>query len=163
MMKTLVLIGAERLNLVYLLTAQCHNFTTIYLQIFFVVSLQESNYFNMFSLTELAPFNQHQCRFKLLKPWWEVFMDYFVVLMLLISVLACTEHLSRDKVVCLPLLPLESAGDQASAGVNGVSTPSSEPPIKAEDSNFQSGAKGRQTHLAFQQYVYISQVLYVQF
>lgn len=115
----------------------------------------------MFSLTELAPFNQHQCRFKLLKPWWEVFTDYFVVLMLLISVLACTEHLSRDKVVCLPLLPLERAGDQASAGMNGVSMPSSKPLTHAEDSSFQPTAKGRRTHLAFQQYVYISQVLYL--
>lgn len=115
----------------------------------------------MFSLTELAPFNQHQCRFKLLKPWWEVFTEYFVVLMLLISILACTEHLSRDKVVCLPLLPLERAGDQASAGVSGVSMPSSKHPIHAEDSNFQATARGRRTHLAFQQYVYISQVLYL--
>lgn len=115
----------------------------------------------MFSLTELAPFNQHQCRFKLLKPWWEVFTDYFVVLMLLISVLACTEHLSRDKVVCLPLVPLESDSDQASAGVNRVSTPSSKPLIHADNSNFQPAARGRRTHLVFQQYVYISQVLYV--
>lgn len=112
----------------------------------------------MFSLTELVPFNQHQCRFKLLKPWWEVFTDYFVVLMLLISVLACTEHLSRDKVVCLPL---ESAGDPASVGVNGVSIPSLKPLIHGEDSHFQPTARGRRTHLAFQQYVYISQVRYL--
>lgn len=116
----------------------------------------------MFSLIELAPFNQHLCRFKLLKPWWEVFTDYVVVLMLLISVLACTEHLSRDKVVCLPLFPLDSPGDQASAGMNKVTARSSKPLIHAEDYNFQSGARGRQTHLAFQQYVYISQVKYLQ-
>uniref|UniRef100_A0A8C9ZXJ7 LRRC8 pannexin-like TM region domain-containing protein n=1 Tax=Sander lucioperca TaxID=283035 RepID=A0A8C9ZXJ7_SANLU len=47
----------------------------------------------MFSLSELAPLNQHQSRSKLLKPWWEVFMDYLVVLMLMASVLACTEQL----------------------------------------------------------------------
>uniref|UniRef100_A0A7N8WYU7 LRRC8 pannexin-like TM region domain-containing protein n=1 Tax=Mastacembelus armatus TaxID=205130 RepID=A0A7N8WYU7_9TELE len=46
----------------------------------------------MFSLSELAPLNQHQSRCKLLKPWWEVFMDYLVVLMLMASVLACTEQ-----------------------------------------------------------------------
>uniref|UniRef100_A0A4W6EIN7 LRRC8 pannexin-like TM region domain-containing protein n=1 Tax=Lates calcarifer TaxID=8187 RepID=A0A4W6EIN7_LATCA len=51
----------------------------------------------MFSLSELAPLNQHQNRSKLLKPWWEVFMDYLVVLMLMTSVLACTEQLSRDR------------------------------------------------------------------
>uniref|UniRef100_A0A665WLH4 LRRC8 pannexin-like TM region domain-containing protein n=1 Tax=Echeneis naucrates TaxID=173247 RepID=A0A665WLH4_ECHNA len=40
----------------------------------------------MFSLSELAPLNQHQNRSKLLKPWWEVFMDYLVVLMLMTSI-----------------------------------------------------------------------------
>uniref|UniRef100_A0A3B4ZWQ0 Leucine-rich repeat-containing protein 8D-like n=1 Tax=Stegastes partitus TaxID=144197 RepID=A0A3B4ZWQ0_9TELE len=55
----------------------------------------------MFSLSELAPLNQHQSQSKLLKPWWEVFMDYLVVLMLMTSVLACTEQLSRDRVVCV--------------------------------------------------------------
>lgn len=115
----------------------------------------------MFSLTELAAFNQHQCRFKLLKPWWEVFTEYFVVLLLLISVLACTEHLSRDKVVCLPLVPLESHSDQTSAGVNGVSMPFSKPLVHHDDFNVQPAARGRRTHLVFQQYVYISQVLNV--
>uniref|UniRef100_A0A3Q2P9A5 LRRC8 pannexin-like TM region domain-containing protein n=1 Tax=Fundulus heteroclitus TaxID=8078 RepID=A0A3Q2P9A5_FUNHE len=85
----------------------------------------------MFSLSELAPLDQHQNTFKLPKPWWEVFMDYLVVLMLLTSVLACTEQLSRDRVVCIP----------------------SELPFKASSS-------GRRTHLVYQQYVYISQVCY---
>lgn len=105
----------------------------------------------MFSLTELAPFNQHQCRFKLLKPWWEVFSDYLVVLLLLISVLACTEHLSRDKVVCLPSsTPLESG--------SGLTT-SAVAQSHADDAGSPPAARGRRTHLAFQQYVYISQVL----
>uniref|UniRef100_A0A3B4EXQ9 Volume-regulated anion channel subunit LRRC8D-like n=1 Tax=Pundamilia nyererei TaxID=303518 RepID=A0A3B4EXQ9_9CICH len=46
----------------------------------------------MFSLSELAPLNQHQNRSKLLKPWWEVFMDYLVVLMLMTSVLPQIHH-----------------------------------------------------------------------
>uniref|UniRef100_A0A3Q0T3U3 Si:ch211-106h11.1 n=1 Tax=Amphilophus citrinellus TaxID=61819 RepID=A0A3Q0T3U3_AMPCI len=88
----------------------------------------------MFSLSELAPLNQHQNRSKLLKPWWEVFMDYLVVLMLMTSVLACTEQLSRDR-----------------------------PPIDLPHNigpNLHSAPRGRRTHLVYQQYIYVSQVCY---
>uniref|UniRef100_A0A3B4AVU1 LRRC8 pannexin-like TM region domain-containing protein n=1 Tax=Periophthalmus magnuspinnatus TaxID=409849 RepID=A0A3B4AVU1_9GOBI len=92
----------------------------------------------MFSLSELAPLNQHQNQCKLLKPWWEVFMDYLGVLMLLASVLACTEQLSRDKLLCIPLDPHA-----------GHTTPT-----------INSQPQGRRTNLVYQQYVYISQVCY---
>ncbi|XP_029292702.1 volume-regulated anion channel subunit LRRC8D [Cottoperca gobio] len=97
----------------------------------------------MFSLSELAPLNQHQSRCKLLKPWWEVFMDYLVVLMLMTSVLACTEQLSRDRVVCIPLDPLVT-----------------EDTSNHKSQSLHSTARGRRTHLVYQQYVYISQVCY---
>lgn len=125
---------------------------------FLQLSLWEPGYI-MFSLSELAPLNQHQSRCKLLKPWWEVFMDYLVVLMLMVSVLACTEQLSRDKVVCLPLIPPGNASNQIYTGENGMLSPSSKPPIRVPSPSFQFTARGRRTHLVFQQYVYISQVL----
>ncbi|KAJ8404198.1 hypothetical protein AAFF_G00339710, partial [Aldrovandia affinis] len=60
----------------------------------------------MFSLSELASLLEWRggC-YKLLKPWWEVFMEYLVMLMLMVSVLAGTLLLSRDGVVCLPVHP----------------------------------------------------------
>lgn len=120
----------------------------------------------MFSLSELVPLNQHQSRSKLLKPWWEVFMDYLVVLMLMASVLACTEQLSRDRVVCIPLDPLltANASDRSPSTSGDVApTPSSKPPTHDPHNispSLQSAARGRRTHLVYQQYVYISQVLY---
>ncbi|XP_042249402.1 volume-regulated anion channel subunit LRRC8D [Thunnus maccoyii] len=120
----------------------------------------------MFSLSELAPLNQHQSRSKLLKPWWEVFMDYLVVLMLMASVLACTEQLSRDRVVCIPLDPLVTANtsDHRSSTSSDVALiPSSKPPTQIPRNispNLHSTARGRRTHLVYQQYVYISQVCY---
>ncbi|TKS91464.1 Volume-regulated anion channel subunit LRRC8D [Collichthys lucidus] len=113
----------------------------------------------MFSLSELAPMNHHQSRSKLLKPWWEVFMDYLVVLMLMTSVLACTEQLSRDRVVCVPLDTLVTANTSGNVGL----TPSSKPPTQVPHNispEFHSTARGRRTHLVYQQYVYISQVCY---
>ncbi|XP_072299614.1 volume-regulated anion channel subunit LRRC8D [Eucyclogobius newberryi] len=107
----------------------------------------------MFSLSELAPLNQHQNQCKLLKPWWEVFMDYLGVLMLLASVLACTEQLSREKLLCIPLDPLASpsggpGGDTSQQSTTTTTTAANPQP------------QGRRTHLVYQQYVYISQVCY---
>ncbi|KAF0032345.1 hypothetical protein F2P81_014635 [Scophthalmus maximus] len=118
----------------------------------------------MFSLSELAPINQHQSRSKLLKPWWEVFMDYLVVLMLMTSVLACTEQLSRDRVVCIPLDPFVTANtsDHGSSPSGDVAptTPSSKHIPQHSSPHLHSAPRGRRTHLVYQQYVYISQVCY---
>lgn len=115
----------------------------------------------MFSLSELAPLNQHQSRSKLLKPWWEVFMDYLVVLMLMVSVLACTEQLSRDRVVCIPLDPLASKNTSDHPPSTILQSPTSPPPahFPFNSPNLHSAARGRRTNLVYQQYVYISQVL----
>ncbi|RVE69089.1 hypothetical protein OJAV_G00074350 [Oryzias javanicus] len=112
----------------------------------------------MFSLSELAPLNQHQSRCKLLKPWWEVFMDYLVVLMLMTSVLACTEQLSRDRIVCIPVNPLAPAStSNHSMAQNADVDPG---PTANAGPNFYSAPRGRHTHLVYQQYIYISQVCY---
>ncbi|XP_014864094.1 PREDICTED: volume-regulated anion channel subunit LRRC8D-like [Poecilia mexicana] len=119
----------------------------------------------MFSLSELAPVDPHQNTWKLLKPWWEVFMDYLVVLMLMTSVLACTVQLSRDRVVCIPSEPPFNATGgvhHPPVGSDAVLV-SSEAPLHVPHSigpNLQSPAKGRRTHLVYQQYIYVSQVCY---
>lgn len=105
---------------------------------------QSSLWAAMFSLSELVPLNQHQNRSKLLKPWWEVFMDYLVVLMLMASVLACTEQLSRDQLVCIPLDPATKLQTPVPHNITPDALPA---------------AQGRRTHMVYQQYVYISQVL----
>ncbi|XP_066531203.1 volume-regulated anion channel subunit LRRC8D [Hoplias malabaricus] len=103
----------------------------------------------MFTLSELWSISERHGRYKLLKPWWEVFMDYLVLLMLMVSILAGTLLLSRDGVVCVPIQSLSSNYSSNFAMLSDFSTPDpSRPP------------KGRPTHLDFQQYVYISQVCY---
>uniref|UniRef100_A0A3Q3EA40 Si:ch211-106h11.1 n=1 Tax=Labrus bergylta TaxID=56723 RepID=A0A3Q3EA40_9LABR len=120
----------------------------------------------MFSLSELVPLNQHQNRSKLLKPWWEVFMDYLVVLMLMASVLACTEQLSRDRVVCIPLDPLfttNTSDPSPTPGGDVTLNPSPKPPTHFPQNtspDLLPPATGRRTHLVYQQYIYISQVCY---
>uniref|UniRef100_A0A8C6UJD7 LRRC8 pannexin-like TM region domain-containing protein n=1 Tax=Neogobius melanostomus TaxID=47308 RepID=A0A8C6UJD7_9GOBI len=110
----------------------------------------------MFSLSELAPLNQHQDQCKLLKPWWEVFMDYLGVLMLMTSVLACTEQLSRDKLLCIPLDPLPSTTRSPTDNMGHITSQQPATPTPT----ITSQPQGRRTHLVYQQYVYISQVCY---
>ncbi|XP_023205001.1 volume-regulated anion channel subunit LRRC8D-like [Xiphophorus maculatus] len=118
----------------------------------------------MFSLSELAPVEPQQNTWKLLKPWWEIFMDYLVVLMLMTSVLACTVQLSRDRVVCIPSEPPFNASDGVHPPVGSDAVlASSEAPLHVPHSigpNLQSPAQGRRTHLVYQQYIYVSQVCY---
>ncbi|XP_071774627.2 volume-regulated anion channel subunit LRRC8D [Centroberyx gerrardi] len=116
----------------------------------------------MFSLSELASLNERQSRSKLLKPWWEVFMDYLVVLMLMVSVLAGTVLLSRDRVVCLPLdpTPTPNTSSQSYSNSDEPSSKASSQVPRSSSPNPRPPARGRRTHLVYQQYVYISQVCY---
>ncbi|XP_051569361.1 volume-regulated anion channel subunit LRRC8D-like [Myxocyprinus asiaticus] len=106
----------------------------------------------MFTLSELWSVGERRGSYKLLKPWWEVFMDHLLVLMLMVSVLAGTLLLSRDGVVCVPIHSSSNYNSTMETMSDSVFTSIPEPPS--------SPAKGRRTNLDFQQYVYISQVCY---
>nr|XP_033771926.1 volume-regulated anion channel subunit LRRC8D isoform X2 [Geotrypetes seraphini] len=58
----------------------------------------------MFTLAELTSLNDVQPKFRILKPWWDVFMDYLAVAMLMTAIFAGTMQLTKDQVVCLPIL-----------------------------------------------------------
>ncbi|XP_039590416.1 volume-regulated anion channel subunit LRRC8D-like isoform X1 [Polypterus senegalus] len=58
----------------------------------------------MFTLTEVASLNDVQPTYRILKPWWDVFMDYLAIVMLMVAIFAGTMQLTRDQVVCLPVL-----------------------------------------------------------
>ncbi|XP_064172377.1 volume-regulated anion channel subunit LRRC8D [Anguilla rostrata] len=144
----------------------------------------------MFALSELTALPEWQggC-YKLLKPWWEVFMEYLVVLMLMVSVLAGTLLLSRDGVVCLPVDPHHAPSLNhssphlpesmpphhqpspesrqgplpANQDRNHASRPPPPPPVPqtaAAPPHQAPPPRGRRTHLDYQQYVYVAQVCY---
>lgn len=58
----------------------------------------------MFTLTEVASLNDIQPTYRILKPWWDVFMDYLGVVMLMLSIFAMTTQITKDQVACLPYL-----------------------------------------------------------
>lgn len=110
----------------------------------------------MFTLSELWSVTERQGHYKLLKPWWEVFMDYLVLLMLMVSILSGTLLLSQDGVVCVPIHST-SSNSSDSFGILLDPIPShtaTNVPIS------RSLAKGIRTDLDYQQYVYVSAVCY---
>ncbi|CAL8346117.1 unnamed protein product [Merluccius merluccius] len=64
----------------------------------------------MFTLTEVASLNDIQPTYRILKPWWDVFMDYLGVIMLMLAIFAMTMQITKDQVACLPILEEPTSG-----------------------------------------------------
>ncbi|TRY91737.1 hypothetical protein DNTS_018981 [Danionella cerebrum] len=135
----------------------------------------------MFSLTEVASLNDIQPTYRILKPWWDVFMDYIGVIMLMVAIFSGTMQLSKDQVACLPILEkninphaahnrpecsLSALGgapsvtrDLPDSVANELlnSQPSS---LTEEHILSQPQPRGVKTNLDFQQYVFINQKCY---
>ncbi|CAO2639084.1 Volume-regulated anion channel subunit LRRC8D [Lemmus lemmus] len=107
----------------------------------------------MFTLAEVASLNDIQPTYRILKPWWDVFMDYLAVVMLMVAIFAGTMQLTKDQVVCLPVLP-------SSANSKAHTPPATESTFPSQELKEKRDPTGRKTNLDFQQYVFINQMCY---
>ncbi|CAG5861708.1 unnamed protein product, partial [Menidia menidia] len=140
----------------------------------------------MFTLTEVASLNDIQPTYRILKPWWDVFMDYLGIVMLMLAIFSGTMQLTKDQVVCLPIMeqttervsnfletqspePIDDLWKKESAiGEEAAPLMAKRPPDSMTHSlsSTQSPAfgqpqpKGVKTKLDFQQYVFVNQMCY---
>ncbi|XP_062920747.1 volume-regulated anion channel subunit LRRC8D-like [Mobula hypostoma] len=121
----------------------------------------------MFTLTEVASLNDIQATYRILKPWWDVFMDYLAIVMLMVAIFAGTMQLTKDQVVCLPdFSQFPEGGSPTTTSPNSnvgntispsTSFPSTTPAGSTPKSPLNSG---RPTNLEYQQYIFINQMCY---
>ncbi|CDQ68850.1 unnamed protein product [Oncorhynchus mykiss] len=115
----------------------------------------------MFTITELASLNDIQPTYRILKPWWDVFMDYLGVVMLMLSIFAMTMQITKDQVACLPCLEEAVAGPNSWTSQSPQETASSAVSITTRESKMQQPRPtGIQTNLDYQQYVFVNQMCY---
>ncbi|KAM6919017.1 volume-regulated anion channel subunit LRRC8D [Xenentodon cancila] len=140
----------------------------------------------MFTLTEVASLNDIQPTYRILKPWWDVFMDYLGLVMLMLAIFAMTMQITKDQVSCLPCLEdseeafkanscLQEKMNKGTTGSAANTLPlvtkdlpdeaahniyTAERQTALETNGNQHRATGVKTNLDFQQYVFINQMCY---
>ncbi|XP_077118622.1 volume-regulated anion channel subunit LRRC8D-like isoform X1 [Ranitomeya variabilis] len=101
----------------------------------------------MITVSEAASLADTQAHFKAVKPWWDVLMDYLLIIMLMTSFFSATLLITMDKVVCMPKSKL------AENMSNDFSEATQPTPTFPKDI-------GHLTNLDYQQYMYVSVVCY---
>ncbi|XP_072547422.1 volume-regulated anion channel subunit LRRC8D [Salminus brasiliensis] len=142
----------------------------------------------MFTLTEVASLNDVQPTYRILKPWWDVFMDYLGLVMLMLAIFAGTMQITKDQVACLPILEervdTESTTPYTTRSSMYTSTSSlgtapsatqdlpdsavhemhgTEPTSALSQSiatTTEPQPRGRRTNLDYQQYIFVNQMCY---
>lgn len=124
----------------------------------------------MFTLTEVASLNDIQPTYRILKPWWDVFMDYLGLVMLMLAIFAMTMQITKDQVACLPCIneTEEVSGAKHESSSKGAPVGTWTPPVTKDLTDeavrqiYETHPQptGVKTNLDFQQYVFINQKCY---
>lgn len=143
----------------------------------------------MFTLTEVASLNDVQPTYRILKPWWDVLMDYLGLVMLMLAIFGMTMQITKDHMACLPCLEEESLAshglstehptqgspatsahlftsaplvtkDLPDSVVHEIHTTHQQVSMAPEQYARQPLPTGVRTNLDFQQYAFVNQMCY---
>lgn len=109
----------------------------------------------MFTVTEVASLSDSQPAYRILKPWWDVFLDYLGIVMLMLSIFAGTMQFSRDPLCCLPKLD-ENVTCLSDSAIQKSLLATASPNAPTKDSS----PSGRQTGMEYMQYIFVNQKCY---
>uniref|UniRef100_UPI00398F54DC volume-regulated anion channel subunit LRRC8D-like n=1 Tax=Pristiophorus japonicus TaxID=55135 RepID=UPI00398F54DC len=128
----------------------------------------------MFSFEELSAVSKAPPSYRIFKPWWDAFMDYLAITMLMIAVFGGTIQVYKDKTVCLPILDGTANSSRSLTGANSTLEGTSKDPNTAQYSDRSLhpdfarlshvdalyAVVGGRENLDFQQYRYVNQACY---
>ncbi|XP_072096318.1 volume-regulated anion channel subunit LRRC8D-like [Mobula birostris] len=128
----------------------------------------------MFSLEEISSVTRSPPSFRIFKPWWDTFMDYLAMTMLMIAVFGGTMQIYKDRTICLPIKAnsTHSAPSPIDANISWADkhvdfnitdlhhTIINQKSIKISRVNAIFAVEHTKTNLDYQQYRYVNQACY---
>ncbi|XP_069024400.1 volume-regulated anion channel subunit LRRC8E [Embiotoca jacksoni] len=108
---------------------------------------------------------EQNSKYRVLKPWWDVFSEYLCIAMLMIGVFGCTLQLTQDKIACLPshfTSPTPEAIDCSHIRTYRENETSQHTPVRPASPIIQE-VFGRKNNLDIHQYVFVNHYCYERF